>query len=119
MKATMLKRARITRRKVGIRKRIFGTPQRPRLSVSRSSKHVYAQIIDDLHGKTLVAASSRDVKELTYGGNVAAAKQVGVALAQKAKGAGINEVSFDRGGFRYHGRVKALADAAREGGLKF
>ncbi len=119
MKATMLKNARIARRKVGIRKRIFGTPERPRLSVSRSSKHLYAQIIDDLHGKTLVAASSRDVKDVGYGGNVAAAKKIGAALAEKAKGAGIGEVSFDRGGFRYHGRVKALADAAREGGLKF
>ena len=103
-----------------IRKHMIGEPQRPRLAVFRSLHHIYAQIIDDRAGRTLVAASTRD-KDLkgAYGGNVAAAKKVGEALAARAKGAGVEQVVFDRGGHRYHGRVKALADAAREGGLKF
>ncbi len=113
---TIIKNARRERRRIGIRKHLFGTPQRPRLSVFRSSKHIYAQIIDDLHGKTLVATGSA---KLDKGGNKSSAAEVGKDLAQKAVAAGITAVAFDRGGFRYHGRVKALADAAREAGLKF
>ena len=95
---------------------------RPRLSVFRSSKHIYGQIIDDQVGRTLVAASSLDKSlkgELKTGADTAAAKQVGMLLAEKAKAAGIEAVVFDRSGSRYHGRIKALADAAREGGLAF
>jgi len=95
---------------------------RPRLSVFRSSKHIYGQIIDDAAGQTLVAASSLDKSlktDLKTGADTAAAKQVGLLLAEKAKAAGIEAVVFDRGGYRYHGRIKALADAAREGGLTF
>jgi large subunit ribosomal protein L18 len=116
------KQKRLERRKFGIRKALFGTTERPRLSVFRSDKHIYAQIIDDYAGKTLVAAASTsaDVRgELKNGGNIAAAKKVGLAIAEKAKAAGVTAVAFDRGGRKYHGRVKALADAAREGGLKF
>ena len=116
------KQVRLQRRKYGIRKSLFGSPERPRLSVFRSDKHIYAQVIDDLAGKTLVAAASTsaDVRgDLKNGGNVEAAKRVGRAIAQRAKSAGITQVAFDRGGRMYHGRVKALADAAREGGLKF
>jgi large subunit ribosomal protein L18 len=113
---------RLLRRKYSVRKGIFGTVERPRLSVYRSSKHIYAQVVNDLDGKTLAAASSvvDDVRgELKNGGNVAAAKRVGKAIAERAKAVGVSAVAFDRGGRRYHGRVKALADAAREGGLKF
>ncbi len=110
------KNIRRRRRKMGIRKRVFGTPERPRLSVYRSLKYIYAQIIDDLSGRTLVSASSLKQEK---GGNVAAAAQVGRELAEKAKAAGITQVAFDRNGFRYHGRVKAVADAAREAGLSF
>jgi len=95
---------------------------KPRLSVFRSSKHIYGQIIDDVAGHTLVAASSLDKAlkaGLKTGADTAAAKQVGLLLAEKAKAAGIEAVVFDRGGYKYHGRVKALADAAREGGLAF
>jgi len=116
------KAKRLTRRKHSIRNQMLGDSERPRLSVYRSSKHIYAQIINDHDGKTLVSASSTqdDVRGgLKNGGNVAAAKQVGKAIADKAKAAGVSKVVFDRGGRRYHGRVKALADAAREGGLKF
>jgi large subunit ribosomal protein L18 len=116
------KRARLLRRKWSVRSRMFGTAERPRLSVFRSDKHIYAQIIDDYAGRTLVSASSVKADaggELKNGGNVAAAKKVGVAIAVKAKEKGIAAVCFDRGGRRYHGRVRALADAAREGGLKF
>ncbi|MFW5682399.1 MAG: 50S ribosomal protein L18 [Phycisphaeraceae bacterium] len=112
------KRLRRSRRRAGIRKRIFGTPEQPRLSVYRSAKHIYAQVIDDVSGRTLASASTVDQK-LEAGGNVAAAQQVGKTLAERAKSAGLQKVALDRGGFRYHGRVKALADAAREGGLKF
>ena len=117
-----LKAKRLERRKWNVRDGLFGTPQRPRLSVFRSDKHIYAQLIDDHAGKTLVAAASTigDVRgELKNGGNIAAAKKVGTAIAQRAKAAGISLVAFDRGGRMYHGRVKALADAAREAGLKF
>ena len=105
-----------------VRKKISGTPVRPRLAVYRSLTNIYAQVIDDESGKTLAQASSleRAVKsEVGRGGNVAAAKQVGAVLAGRVKEKGIDTVVFDRGGFIYHGRVKALADAAREAGLKF
>jgi large subunit ribosomal protein L18 len=105
-----------------IRKKLRGQPARPRLAVFRSQGHIYAQVIDDDAGRTLCAASSLD-KELRAaskgGGNVAAAKQVGALIANRAKEKGIAAVVFDRGGFLYHGRIKALADAAREAGLKF
>ena len=91
---------------------------RPRLSVFRSSKHIYAQVIDDQKGETIAAASSLQLK-LKSGGNVAAAKEIGKSIAEKAKEKGVKEVVFDRGGYLYHGRVKALADAARESGLSF
>jgi large subunit ribosomal protein L18 len=113
---------RLERRKWSIRSSIFGTTERPRLSVYRSSKHIYAQIIDDYAGKTLasVATTASDVRgALNNGGNIAAAKQAGKAIAEKAKQIGVTKVAFDRGGRKYHGRVKALADAAREGGLQF
>jgi large subunit ribosomal protein L18 len=97
-----------------------GSPERPRLSVFRSSKHIYAQLIDDLSGATLAAASSRGKEAaLPYGGNIKAAKVVGMKLAEAAKVKGITKAAFDRGHYRYHGRLKALADAAREGGLQF
>ena len=105
-----------------IRKTLNGTPVRPRLAVFRSNKHIYAQIIDDAKGTTLATASSLDPdtkKGLKNGGNVAAAKAVGKLVAQRAKAKGIDVVLFDRGGYLYHGRIKALADAAREAGLKF
>ncbi|HEY1629632.1 MAG TPA: 50S ribosomal protein L18 [Tepidisphaeraceae bacterium] len=117
-----LKQVRLQRRKWSVRNTLFGTTERPRLSVFRSDKHIYAQVIDDYAGKTLVAASSNqaDVRgELKNGGNLAAAKAVGKAIADRAKAAGVSKVAFDRGGRQYHGRIKALADAAREGGLKF
>ena len=105
-----------------IRKKLRGTAERPRLNVYRSLNHIYVQVIDDLNGKTLVSASSNDGKtkeSLKGGGNVSAAKAVGKIIAERAKAAGIEKVVFDRGGYKYHGRVKALADAAREAGLKF
>ena len=105
-----------------IRKKIHGTPARPRLAVFRSQAHIYAQVIDDDAGKTLCAASSldKDLKvRVKRGSNVTAAKEVGQLIASRAKEKGVAAVVFDRGGFQYHGRVKALADAAREGGLKF
>ena len=105
-----------------MRTRVEGTPERPRLCVYRSLGHIYVQVVDDRTGKTLVSASSLDkeVKKLTKGGgNVAAAKVVGKAVAERALAAKIQQVVFDRGGYKYHGRVKALADAAREAGLKF
>lgn len=117
-----LKQVRLQRRKWSVRSSIFGSAERPRLSVFRSDKHIYAQVIDDYTGRTLVAASSiqPDVRgELKNGGNIAAAKAVGKAIAAKAKAAGVEKVAFDRGGRKYHGRVKALADSAREAGLKF
>jgi large subunit ribosomal protein L18 len=101
-----------------IRRRVTGTAQRPRLAVFRSLKHIYAQVIDDGAGHTLAAASS-DEKNSQNGGNVAGAKTIGKLVAERAKEKGIEAVVFDRGGYLYHGRVKALADAAREAGLKF
>jgi large subunit ribosomal protein L18 len=118
MERNKLRTLRRSRRKTGIRKRLLGTAERPRLTIFRSGKHVYAQVVDDLEGKTLAAASSVQAK-LPHGGNVESAKKVGAAIAEAAKAAGVERVAFDRNGFRYHGRVKALADAAREGGLQF
>ncbi len=106
-------RARIRRR---IRAKISGTPERPRLSVFRSNKHIYAQLIDDMAGTTLAAASTREGGESGVG--VEASKAVGQRIAERAKEAGVERVVFDRGGYRYHGNVQALADGAREGGLK-
>lgn len=122
MQVKSKKDARI-RRKYGVRKTVFGTPERPRLSVFRSNKHIYAQIIDDIAGLTLAAMSTKS-KALREGlgtktGNKKAAQAVGAALAKQAIQVGIKAVKFDRDGFRYHGRVKALADAAREAGLVF
>ncbi|MCL6546116.1 MAG: 50S ribosomal protein L18 [Bryobacteraceae bacterium] len=110
-------RLRIHRR---IRKKVTGTPERPRLCVFRSLKHIYAQIIDDVHGRTLAAASSAAKSSgLAGGGNVASAREVGRLIAERAKEKGIRRVVFDRGGYAYHGRVRALAEGAREGGLEF
>jgi large subunit ribosomal protein L18 len=114
-----LHRQRVHKR---VRTRVAGTPERPRLSVYRSLGHIYAQVIDDRSGKTLVSASSIDAeikKNLKGGGNVAAAKVIGKTIAERAKSSGVSKVVFDRGGYKYHGRVKALADAAREAGLQF
>ena len=123
MKLTIKKTIQRGRRKRHIRKKVVGTPQRPRLSVFRSHKNIYAQIIDDAAGRTLVAASSAEKAfasdKVGSGGNKAAAQQVGQALAAKAIGAGIKKVVFDRNGFAYHGRVEELANAARKGGLEF
>jgi large subunit ribosomal protein L18 len=117
-----LKAARLERRQFRSRKKLFGSPERPRLSVFRSDKHIYAQLIDDFAGTTLASVSSThgDVRgDLKNGGNIAAAQKVGAAIAEKAKSIGITKVAFDRGGRQYHGRIKALADAARKGGLNF
>ena len=114
--------ARRVRRQKRVRNRLTGTPERPRLAVFRSSKHIYAQVIDDVAGKTLASASTLDeaIKgQQAYGGNKTAAALVGRAVAEKAKGAGIDKVCFDRRSYKYHGRVQALADGAREGGLQF
>ena len=121
MNKNKAKGMRCGRRKIGIRKRVVGTPQRPRLAIYRSLNHIYAQVIDDMAGVTLASASTRDkgVKIESSTGNSDAAKAVGAAVAERAKKAGVETVVFDRGGFKYHGRVKALADAAREEGLKF
>lgn len=113
-----LARAKRIRR---IRKKISGTPDRPRLRVFKSNKHIYAQIIDDVSGQSLIAMSTMD-KQFDLGdesGKTAAAKKVGVVLGERATAAGISKVIFDRGGYIYHGRVKALSDGAREGGLEF
>ena len=110
------------KRHLRVRKNLFGTPERPRLCVYRSNKNISCQIIDDVNGVTLAAASSLDKNlkaEIGYGGNKEAAKKVGEAIAKIAVEKGISEVAFDRGGFIYHGRVKELAEGAREGGLKF
>ena len=112
------RRTRIHRR---IRKVLSGTAERPRLCVFRSLRHMYAQIIDDQHGRSLASASTLRVngEKLANGGNIEAARRVGASIARQALASGIREVVFDRGGYRYFGRVKALADAAREVGLKF
>lgn len=119
IKKTASSVSRISRHK-RVRKHVSGTAERPRLCVYRSLKNIYAQIIDDTKGVTLCAASSREKGfEGGYGGNVEAAKKVGLMIAQKALDKGIKSVVFDRGGYIYHGRVKELADGAREGGLEF
>jgi large subunit ribosomal protein L18 len=116
----LTKPQRLRRRHRRVRKKIMGTAQRPRLAVFRSNKHVYAQAIDDIAGRTLVAASTVEATQRTGPtANVDAAKSVGLLLAQRARDAGIDTVVFDRGGFSYHGRVAAVADGAREGGLVF
>lgn len=104
-----------------IRKKLQGTGERPRLNVYRSLNHIYAQLIDDSKGVTLISASTAEGKKADRrtGGNVAASKEIGKRIAERAKAKGISKVVFDRGGYIYHGRVKALADAAREGGLQF
>lgn len=107
------------KRHLRVRNHISGTAARPRLNVFRSLSNIYAQIIDDVQGVTIVSASSQDKGFEGYGGNIEAAKKVGAAVAKKAIEKGITEVVFDRGGYVYHGRVAALAEAAREAGLKF
>jgi large subunit ribosomal protein L18 len=102
-----------------IRRKLAGTTERPRLAIFRSVAHIYAQVIDDSKGVTLVSASSVDKGGRTNGGNVAAAKAIGKLVAERAKEKGVAQVVFDRGGYPYHGRVKALADAARAAGLEF
>jgi len=117
-----LVQTRRLRRQRRVRKAIFGTPERPRLAVFRSSKHIYAQMINDQTGKTLVSASTVDPEirtQLKYGGNKAAAVVVGRVVADRAKKAGIDRVCFDRRSYKYHGRVAALAQAVRDAGLKF
>ncbi|MBP1996412.1 50S ribosomal protein L18 [Paenibacillus eucommiae] len=110
------------KRHLRVRKKIEGTTVRPRLNIFRSSKHMYAQIIDDANGVTIAAASTQDKdlkSDVTNGGNVEAARKVGELIAKRAKEKGVEKVVFDRGGYLYHGRVQALADAAREAGLEF
>jgi len=109
-----------TRIHLRIRQRVKGSGERPRLAIFRSVKHIYAQVIDDRQGRTLVAASSNEKNSaVKSGGNVAGAKEIGKLVAERAKSKGIAKVVFDRGGYLYHGRVKALADAARAAGLEF
>lgn len=107
------------KRHLRVRNHISGTAERPRLNVFRSLSNIYAQVIDDVNGVTLVSASTKDKDFKSYGGNIEAAKAVGEAVAKRALEKGITEVVFDRGGYVYHGRVAALAEAAREAGLKF
>jgi large subunit ribosomal protein L18 len=116
---TNSKREARARRHRRVRKKIRGTPERPRLSVFRSTRHIYAQVIDDVHGRTLAAASTRE-PSLRSGrtGDVAAAKAVGNLVGERAKAAGVRSVVFDRGGFKFHGRVASLAEGAREAGLE-
>lgn len=121
MQKEKVQKARV-RRNWRSRKKIFGTPERPRLVIYRSARHIYAQVIDDLAGVTLVSASSiaKAVRSsIKYGGNKDAAKTIGTAIAKQAMDIGIKAVCFDRNGYKYHGRVKALADGAREAGLAF
>ena len=119
------KEAALARRHRRVRGKVDGTPRRPRLAVHRSLQHIYAQVIDDTLGHTLAAASTNEpafreqVNETVKGGNVAGAKLLGTLLAARAKEKGVTTVVFDRGGYLYHGRVKALAEGAREGGLEF
>ena len=117
-----IRNAQRWRRKNRVRKKLRGTAGRPRLSVQRSNKHLYCQIIDDEAGRTLASASTRDKAlrdQIGNGGNCDAAKVIGQSIAERAKAAGVSQVTFDRGRFRYHGRVAELASAAREGGLEF
>jgi large subunit ribosomal protein L18 len=121
MSVIEVKTQRRMRRKMRVRKKIFGTAERPRLSVFRSLKNIYAQLIDDVAGQTLTEAStvSKELRgSLKYGGNVAAAAQVGTLLGQRALAKGIKQATMDRNGYRFHGRVKAVAEAARKAGLK-
>jgi len=116
------KKRRQLRRRRHVRSKIVGTAERPRLTVHRTSKHVYVQLIDDINAVTLAAASSRgkDIRTgLPYGGNIKGSQAIGKKIAEVALAKGIKLAAFDRGHFRYHGRIKALADAAREGGLQF
>ena len=118
-KTTNKQRWRRTNR---VRKKVRGDATRPRLSINRSNKHLYCQLIDDEAGKTIASASTRDqalASKITYGGNVAAGKIVGEAIAERAKAAGVSQIRFDRGSYKFHGRVAELANAAREGGLEF
>ena len=122
MKQSKALNLRRWRRKNRVRKKVRGSSECPRLNIHRSNKHIYAQLIDDEAGKTLCSASTRD-KELTgnikFGGNIEAAKQIGTAIAEKAKSAGISKIRFDRGRYNFHGRVAEIASAAREAGLEF
>lgn len=118
---SLVKKRRV-RRQLRVRKRLFGTPERPRLAVFRSSKHIYAQVINDENGTTLASAGTLDPEikaEIKYGGNKVAASAVGRIIAERAKKAGIDKLCFDRRSYKYHGRVAALADAVREAGLEF
>ena len=108
-----------TRRHARVRKGVRGTTERPRLAVYRSNRYIYAQVIDDIEGRTLAAASSQEADLRKENLNVETATKVGTLLASRAKDAGVSTVVFDRGGFKYHGKIKALADAAREEGLEF
>ncbi len=119
MKRSIDKDARRRRIHVRIRERVKGSQERPRLAVFRSLKHIYAQIIDDRAGRTIVSASSSEKNATASGGNLAGAKEIGKMIAERAKANGVKQVVFDRGGYLYHGRIKALADAAREAGLEF
>lgn len=113
------RKSKRVRRHLRVRKKVFGTPERPRLSVYRSEKNIYAQIIDDINAVTLVSASSLEKDFEAKGGNKEGAKLVGELVAKKAIEKGVTDVVFDRGGYIYHGRVQQLAEAAREAGLKF
>ncbi len=119
--SSMAKKKQVARdrRHRRVRKKVQGTPQRPRLAVFRSARHIVAQVIDDINGVTVAAASTHEKDFGGYGGNVDAATKIGALAAERAKAAGVTQVVFDRGGNRYHGRVKALADAARDAGLEF
>jgi large subunit ribosomal protein L18 len=120
MNTQKLKTVRRQRKRFRVRKKVQGTAERPRLSVFRSVKHIYAQLIDDLNGKTLASASTMATEAAgKAGGNVKGAAEVGKQLAEAAKAAGVTKAAFDRGHYKYHGRVKALADAARAGGIQF
>ena len=119
MKHTIDKNSRRLRIHVRIRRAVKGSNERPRLAVFRSLKHIYAQLIDDHQGRTVVSASSNEADAAIIGGNLAGAKAIGKLMAERAIAAGVKKVVFDRGGFKYSGRVKALADGAREGGLEF
>jgi len=119
-KGTAAKTASRLRRQVRVRKKISGSPERPRLVVSKSAKHIFAQVIDDVAGRTLASASTMEADVRSADGDKSAkAKQVGLELANRAKAAGVEHVVFDRAGHKYHGRIAALADGAREGGLGF